>query len=654
MSNAVIKEILEPWATTALDNAKTQHLIALDKARKQLEAEFAATVDSLREENCIKAQAHSEQYFNTAVDALKATNLADIAAQKAELDEMKEADIAAYKHQCKIGAEERKEKIHSGPIPDPSVSSKPTPASRTNRPKMRVDPITRPASRARPRSLSRSLSRSHAPSPVSLSPGRSPDMTTPRASPSVELPPTHALTEPALVLQPPPTNVLVGPPSDSFEERMMLVDTTALVAVEYPRAASSFKPYGPPNTQAPIAPTTIPSPSPSTSSSTEPPTDAVMAAIRALGSQLSSQISALSSRVGELEQPKPAQPYSPSILATLWQPNPTHATCPLANFQPDLPDPCLTTRQVDYIWGMDEADDFDSQPLDYVSAQEAHAAQLDQDAIVAASIPTAIRDMWSRFEGLDPHIENLSPSQFSSLNKFYAFFDQFMSENFAPGTDPEVSKEFELSFISHYRSHLQVLAFTKVSGPRPGGAAKPPPTNPPPAPAFTAPRPLIPRCPPSTPPITTLNEPVAPPPPASPLPWKVMGKGNKPRSYAAAAASEPYQPTSTNTRPSSDNRARNLSNSQLDNMSRDQLVRAYETQFSAKVNAPNASKLSLKITYKRALEHETSTIRPEATKPTQPQTQAPNPPRPRARPVVTTEFTVTRDPASRTLQGPYC
>lgn len=296
LSNAIIKEILKPWATTALDNAKTQHLITLDKAHKQLEAEFATTVDSLHEENHIKAQAHSEQYFNTAVDALKATNLTDIAAQKAELDEMKEADIAAYKHQCKIRAEERKEKIHSGLIPDPSVSSKPTPASRTNHPKMHVDPITHPASQARPRSLSQSLSWSHAPSPVSLPPGWSLDMTTPCVSPSVELLPTRTLTEPALVLQPPLTNVSVGPPSDSFEERMMLVDMTALVAVKYPRAASSFEPYRPPNMQAPIAPTTVPSsPSPSASSSTEPPTDAVMAAIRALSSQLSSQISALSS-----------------------------------------------------------------------------------------------------------------------------------------------------------------------------------------------------------------------------------------------------------------------------------------------------------------------------------------------------------------------
>ena len=135
-------------------------------------------------------------------------------------------------------------------------------------------------------------------------------MQTPRASPCVELPPTRALTEPALALLPPPTNVSVGPLSNSFESAMMQVDTTTMQTFEYPAQELS----------APPIDTLQPS---SSRSSTDPPTSVVEALLRGLSSQLSS----ITSRLDRLEQPQP-KPYSPSIQASLWAPPRTSRPIP--------------------------------------------------------------------------------------------------------------------------------------------------------------------------------------------------------------------------------------------------------------------------------------------------------------------------------------
>jgi len=148
--------------------------------------------------------------------------------------------------------------------------------------------------------------------------------------------------------------------------------------------------------------------------------------------------------------------------------------------------------------------------------------------------------------------------------------------------------------------------------------------------------------PPADLPITHPPDPAAPPPNT---PWNIMGKGgSKPRSFAAAAAPRHTAPAVVSpiqTAP----RPRDLSTSQLQNMSRDQLLRAYESCFRLTITSRNVSKLALQQAYKRALESEAALH----TAPAQP-AKSTNP-CPRVRPITTTEFTVTRDPSTRALQG---
>lgn len=90
-------------------------------------------------------------------------------------------------------------------------------------------------------------------------------------------------------------------------------------------------------TFTPAAALEIQGPPPMVSSSTDPTSSAVMSMLQAMGSQLSQiseGMSSLASRVNHLEHPpkdatSKTAPYSPSIPAALWQPNPTniqHAT----------------------------------------------------------------------------------------------------------------------------------------------------------------------------------------------------------------------------------------------------------------------------------------------------------------------------------------
>lgn len=160
------------------------------------------------------------------------------------------------------------------------------------------------------------------------------------------------------------------------------------------------------------------------------------------------------------------------------------------------------------------------------------------------------------------------------------------------------------------------------------------------------------------PPIATLNAPPPLPPnrpifkPVDPaVPWTVIGekkKGhNKPHSFAAAVAgsdqpSKPSHPPIQTT-----NHTRNLTEQELTNLTRDQLLNAYEVRFNCKVTSRNASKLALIIAYTKALASQTPV-------PIMTNTASPKPTnsRPCARPLMTTEFTVTRDPSTRALRGP--
>ena len=123
-----------------------------------------------------------------------------------------------------------------------------------------------------------------------------------------------------------------------------------------------------------------------------------------------------------------------------------------------------------------------------------------------------------------------------------------------------------------------------------------------------------------------------------------MGKSNKPRSFAAAAAAPrrtapvTLSPIRTALRPG------DLSLDQLTNLSRDQLLTAYESRFRLRVTSRNVSKLSLQVAYKRALESEAAL---STAPPSKPSNQRPKP-----RPVNTTEFTVTRDPSTVAIRGP--
>ena len=177
-------------------------------------------------------------------------------------------EISAFKHSLRIEVDKCKDKIRTSLCPPPTPSTTSQPIVRTNRPKKHIDPT------ARPLPHSRSISQSCAPSPEAPPPNQSPDMETPHASPVMATPLTHALS-----LQPPPTDVSVGPLEGSFESAMMGVCTSQLTAYEYPPAPSAYEVQGPSNTAVSSLPSQL--------SSTDSPTADVMAAIMALTSQVS-------------------------------------------------------------------------------------------------------------------------------------------------------------------------------------------------------------------------------------------------------------------------------------------------------------------------------------------------------------------------------
>jgi len=154
-------------------------------------------------------------------------------------------------------------------------------------------------------------------------------MVTPCALPVLVLPLTHTLTEHALSLQPPPTDVSVGPPEGSFECTMLGVHTSQLTAYEYPPAPSAYEVHGPSNTAVSSLPSQL--------SPTDPPTSNVMAVIMALTSQVSALSSQVSTHLEHLENP--ARSYSPLEPAALWRPTPSHLSKPDTNFQTGLPNP---------------------------------------------------------------------------------------------------------------------------------------------------------------------------------------------------------------------------------------------------------------------------------------------------------------------------
>ena len=113
---------------------------------------------------------------------------------------------------------------------------------------------------------------------------------------------------------------------------------------------------------------------------------------------------------------------------------------------------------------------------------------------------------------------------------------------------------------------------------------------------------------------------------------------NEPSNSTPSKSSQPPPITTTN-------RPRDLSEQELQNLTRDQLINAYEVRFDCRVTSRSTSKLALIIAYKKALATQVS-VAPAAPAPPKPTTT-----RPRARPLITTEFTITRNPSTRALQG---
>jgi len=596
---------------------------------------------------------------------------------KAEALERSKREIAEYKHGLKVKNKERKAALlddfeSRAPKSSSSVSAS---VARSSRRKARVDQansVSRPSpGPLRSRSLSRS--RSLAPSPDSAVPGQSPDQLTPRASPVCDLPPTRANTaQPSLSLRAPPMDVSVGPPSNSFESAMMHVDTTVLTAFEYPHAPSAFEPQGPPNTQAAvIAPT---QPDSSFSSSIDPNTSVIESLICGMSEKFlaqlqessfaaQSQFSELSQRLQKLEQP-PA-PYSPSAVAAAWRPP---AVAPPAESRD--------------AYAQDVHDD--DIPMWYYSDTDANMT----DTLEPNGLDKYLRDLYLHRLYLPPsHV--LTDLQRDYLLTLPGLFQTFCTRfHISPHRHLH---EYDIipfwDFVDEYkdvesqgRDPLCAVSDALCGGPT-GSPDQPEhpvphPLNPDPVipPPIASIRLFPPRAP-SLPPITVLNPPSAPhcapvsdhawgwarpsvahedavpatnDPPAPPpnAPWNVMGKGGgKPRSFAAAAAPRRtapavVSPIQTAPRPG------DLTDSQLQQMSCDQLLRAYETRFRLTVTSHNVSKLALQQAYKRALESEAA-ISTAPVKPAKPATQ-----RPRARPISTTEFTITRDPSTRAIQGP--
>ena len=267
ITNSAISEVIDPWAAEALEGAKAHALYENETFLTNYMRDQHALAEA-------KAISNANDFYTTTLSALKV-----------EATERAEREVALFKLDLKIKAEECKEALHLDSIKfiKPSSTSS---VNRTNCTKQCADPT------ARPLPHSHSVSRSWAPSPKSIPPSlpvhQSPSRT-PRASPIVELPAACALTEP-------PTDVSIGPPENSQEAIMLEVSTSQLSAYTYPRAPSAQEIAGLPSTMVePVV----------SQSSSDPATSAVLSILNdTLGStlkQISSQLSVVSTCMDAME-----------------------------------------------------------------------------------------------------------------------------------------------------------------------------------------------------------------------------------------------------------------------------------------------------------------------------------------------------------------
>jgi len=418
---------------------------------------------------------------------------------------------------------------------------------------------------------------------------------------------------------------------------MLGISTSQLSAYTYPRAPSAQEILGPPPTLIePII----------SQLSTDPATSAVLSILNdALGTtlkQISSQLSIVSTRIDHMEsrfhQSQTEQPYSPSAPAALWQLNPS-TTNPLpTEEQNSLPH---------YRMGQPNFD------IDYdMAAMEQEAYQppnfMDDDVVTPN-----VEDFFRCTYNVNPLQVTLSDSQKSDLFSFdhnvTTFISKVLGYQGAELPWPEnLEHQFKLWRASMMQSRQLAIEHCNAKS-----ANKKLPPPPPPAPITTGSIKLFPDRPPSAPPIVVINPPPNAPPPIpthtrpSPGPWKVAkgpnqpqcNQGNKP-TFAQAAQlaprSTPIQVTPC---------AADLSDSQLKSLSCDQLICAIEVRFQVSVKHRSASKAAYIQLYTNNLTKEAATL-------TAPIPQASKLLRPRAQPVITLEFTITRRPDTTAVSQP--
>jgi len=609
ITNDTILDIVDPWASEALEGAKAHAL----EENKTFLINFTRDQRTIAEASAIS---DANDFYNSTLASLKAEAL-----------ERAEREVASYKSDLKVQAEERKEALRLDSIKrikEPTSSS----VTRTNRPKQRADPTARP-------SRSRSISRSRAPSPESqivvpvLTSSRSPDQSTPQASPVVELPLNCALTEPALSLQPPPTNVTVGPPENSFKVAMCEVSTT-------------------------IPPASKPNPLPMSESSFDPSTSGILSAIQGMITEavrpLASQISVVSARCDAIQSQQAVtaadKPYSPSAPAALWAPNPTHWDRPEISQQNSLP-LYLDQPKLDYDADMDDYN---------------YTPQIHPDLLPVA---TDIEDFYRRLYNVHPD-STLSASQDAELRQFEDDIEHYRMEWLSVDSGPlPWSDRVEYNFKQWRATILQNRTF-QAEDARAKGATSIAQA------AFVAPDPqpagsikLFPDRPPSAPPIATINKPSTHQPTTN-FGWSIMGKSGKPKSFAAAAAQkakpattmaavQPNPSATTSTRPF-------LTRAQLTALSNPEIINAIEIRFRTKVISRSAAKAALINRYLNLAANDPyagqvipvgqadAYVANRDLKAADAQSKARR--RPRPTPVATTEYTVMRSPSARTIQKP--
>jgi len=533
ITNKTILETVNPWASEALEGAKV-HTLAENNT---FLLNYTCNQHALTE---AKAISDTNDFYNTTLAALKSEAL-----------ECAECEVASFKSDLKIQAKERKEALRLDSIKRIKEPSSTSSVSHTNRMKQCVDPTTCP---------SRSRSRSRAPSsesqiPVlSLIPSRSPDQSTPRASPVVELPLNCALTEPALSLQPPPTNVTVGPPKNSLEATMLDISTSQLSVTNPP-------------------PVVKPSFDPSTLGILSAIQGMITKAIRPLASQISVVSACCDSIQSQQAVASTDKPYSPSAPAALWASNPT------VWGEPEI------SQQNSLLLYLDQPKvDYDADMGDYNYTPQIHPDLLP----VAQDI-----------EHFYQHVYNVHPdstlliSQDTELRQFEEDVENYRMEWLSSDSGPlPWSDRIEYNFKQWRATILQAHAFQAEDLWSKGATSKAHDTFIPPEPG---PQPgsikLFPDRPPSAPPITTINKPPKHQPTTS-FGWSIMGKSGKPKSFAAAAAqtTKPTKaagkpPTKTPTVAIPGQPIRTLTCKQLTTLSKQEIINAFQIQFWSKVHS---------------------------------------------------------------------